>query len=430
MTGPSIFSGRMLVGWIAAAVLTFAASIFFMGREDAGKSASEAIGPSSFSRSAIGHAGFAETLHSLGLTVVKSQYDSRGKLSEGGLLVIAEPGGAPGAEGGIGDLLESKTVLLVLPKWLGTPSDKHAGWIGYAELVPQIAVDRVLNLAVARAEVARLEITASWSKNALGREPTLVSPVQVIHGGGLRPIVAEGDDVLVGELAERGRRLWILADPDAIENHGIGEGDNAAFAVALVNALRTGEGNVVFDETVHGYVTRPANPLRLMFQFPFVMVTLQGLMAIVLLLWATVGRFGAPETAPPALRSGKQGLVENAAKLLGFAGYHQRMFRRYVQATLRDVARHLHAPRDLSESALLDWLQRVGRARDAHIDCVALYRATEGIVESRRGGIAPLIPIARDIHKWKREILDGPAGDSRDHRGRPERGAEGRRRAG
>lgn len=428
MTG--IFSGRMLIGWLAAALLTFAASLFFMGRGDDSKSGVDVVGPSAFSRSAIGHAGFAETLRALGLTVIKSQYDSRAKLGEGGLLVIAEPGGAVGEQGRVGDLLAAKTALLVLPKWHGLRSDKHPGWIGYAELMPQIAADQVLNLAVARAEVARVDIAPSWSKNQLGHEPTLVSPVQVIHGGGLAPIVADGDDVLVGELAAAGHRLWILADPDAIENHGIGKSDNAAFAVALVKALRSGEGSVVFDETVHGYVVRPDNPLRLMFQFPFVVVTLQGLLAIALLLSATLGRFGAPETAPPALSSGKQGLVESAAKLLGFAGYQPPMVRRYVQASLRDVARQLHAPRGLSESALLDWLQRVGQARGADVDCAALYRETESITESRRGSMAALIPIARGIHRWKREILDGPAADSRDYRGRADRGAEGRRRAG
>ncbi len=428
MTG--IFSGRMLVGWLAAAVLTFAASLFFMGRGDEGRSGADTVGPSTFSRSAIGHAGFAETLRSLGLTVVKSQYDSRGKLGEGGVLVIAEPGDALGEQDRVGDLLDAKTVLLVLPKWRGVPSDQHAGWIGYAELVSPIAADQVLNLAVAQAEVARLDVAPTWSQNELGHEPPLTSPVQVIRGGGLRRVVASGDDMLVGELAERGHRLWILADPDAIENHGISEGDNAAFAVALVQALRSGEGSVVFDETVHGYVARPDNPLRLMFQFPFVVVTLQGLMAVALLLWATLGRFGAPETAPPALSSGKQGLVESAAKLLGYAGYHQRMVRRYVQAALRDVARQLHAPRGLSESALVDWLRRVGEARGADIDCAALYRETEDIVESRRGGIAAFIPVARGIHRWKREILDGPAANSRDHRGRADGGAEGRRRAG
>jgi len=216
MTGSSIFSGRMLIGWISAALLTFAASLFFMGRGDDSKSGGDSIGPSTFSSSAIGHAGFAEVLRTLGMSVVKSQYNSREKLDEGGLLVIAEPGTTLGLLDRVGPLLEAKTVLLVLPKWRGTPSDKHDGWIGYAELVSAVTAEQVLNLAVARAEVARLETAPPWSKNALGHEPTLASPLQVIHGGQLRPIVAAGDDVLVGDLADRGRRLWVLADPDAI----------------------------------------------------------------------------------------------------------------------------------------------------------------------------------------------------------------------
>jgi hypothetical protein len=430
MSNPSVFSGRMLIGWVAAAMVTFAASLYFMTREDNGATSSDAVGPSSFSRSAIGHAGLAETLRRLGVSVVKSKFNSREKLGDGSLLVIAEPRSAIVSQDSVATLLNAKTVLLVLPKWQGTASDQHAGWLGYADLLPTSAAGEVLNLAVAQATVARRPAVDAWGTNELGETPQPTSPVQLMRSGQLRPIVADGEDILVGEIAERGRRLWVLADPDVIENHGLAEGANAAFAVALIDALRGPEGSVVFDETVHGYVARPANPLKLLFEFPFVVTTAQGLVAVALLLWATMGRFGSPETAPPALGSGKQGLIENAAKLLGFAGHQQRMVRRYVQATIRDAARQLHAPRGLSDTALLEWLRRVGEARNADIDCLAVYRETDAIVETRRGGIAPLIPIARDIHKWKREILDGPSGSSRDRGGRAGRSAEGRRRAG
>lgn len=430
MSNTPVFSGRMLIGWVAAAVVTFAASLYFMTREDNGANGSDAVGPSSFSRSAIGHAGLAETLKRLGVPVAKSKFNSREKLGDGSLLVIAEPSGAIASQDSVGTLLNAKTVLLVLPKWRGTPSDRHAGWLGYADLLPTIAADQILNLAVAQATVARRPTVEAWGTNELGETPSPSLPVQLMRSTRLRPIVADGADILVGEIAERGRRLWVLADPDLIENHGIAVGDNAAFAVALINALRGREGSVVFDETVHGYVARPASPLRLLFEFPFVVASAQGLIAVALLLWATMGRFGPPETAPPALRSGKRGLIENAAKLLGFAGHQQRMVRRYVQATIRDAARQLHAPRGLSDAALLEWLRRVGEARNADIDCLAVCRETDAIVESRRGGIAPLIPIARDIHKWKREILDGPSGSSRDRGGRPGRSTEGRRRPG
>ncbi len=102
----------------------------------------------------------------------------------------------------------------------------------------------------------------------------------------------------------------------------------------------------------------------LLFRFPFVVATVQGLIAIALLLWATMARFGAPQSAPPPLSAGRAGLLQNMAKLIEFTGHQQVMIRRYVQETVRDVARQLHAPRALAGQALIAWLQRVGwRAR-------------------------------------------------------------------
>ena len=55
---------------------------------------------------------------------------------------------------------------------------------------------------------------------------------------------------MLGELKEGRRRIWVLADPDPIENHGIGKGDNLAFATTIVYALLAGKpGKLVFDAT-------------------------------------------------------------------------------------------------------------------------------------------------------------------------------------
>ena len=59
MNGDSIFSRRLLIVWIVAAALTFAVSLYFMGSKDHGNT----VGPSAFSRSAIGYAGIADVLH-------------------------------------------------------------------------------------------------------------------------------------------------------------------------------------------------------------------------------------------------------------------------------------------------------------------------------------------------------------------------------
>jgi len=108
MTGDPIFSQRLLIGWIVAAVLTFAVSLYFMGN---GSQGNDTVGPSTFSRSAIGYAGLADVLQRLDIPVVKSRYDSLGKLAAGSVLVIAEP--LPGAktEETMRTLLKADTIL-------------------------------------------------------------------------------------------------------------------------------------------------------------------------------------------------------------------------------------------------------------------------------------------------------------------------------
>lgn len=428
MTAEPVFSQRLLIGWIAAAIVTFACSLYFMGG-GGNVNTTDNVGPGAFSRSAIGHAGFADILQRLGITVVKSQHNSLAKLGAGSVLVVAEPRPAAQPEADLRALLNARTVLLVLPKWRGEPSERHRGWISEATQKSEADARWALRLVADRGEVVRVPSTGGFLVNQLRAVPTLAAPMQLMQGGRLRPVVASAAGILVGEIVERSRRVLVLADPDAIANHGLAEPGNAEFAVALVRLLRGANGSVVFDETVHGFLSPPASPLMLLFRFPFWVVTVQGLVAVGLLLWATLARFGAPQAPPPQLEAGKQGLIANAARLLEFAGHRQIMLRRYVHATIRDVARQIHAPRGLSEGALIAWLQRVGRARAIGIDCGDVLRRMDAAAGDR-GAETTLVPVARDIYQWKRGILDGHSGHSGDYRRHPQRGAQGGDRPG
>jgi hypothetical protein len=410
MTGDSIFSQRLLIGWIVAAVLTFAVSLYFMGN---GGQGNDTVGPSTFSRSAIGYAGIADVLQRLDIPVVKSRYDSLGKLTAGSVLVIAEP--LPGAktEETMRTLLKADTILLVLPKWTGQPSKQKSGWLGEAEAWPTPDVNWALHLVAPQADVLEVD-QAVWTTNVLNLAPSLEAPIRLMHGDRLQPLIGNADGMLLGRLTDRKRLIWVLSDPDVISNHGLARTGNAALAVATIMRLRSGSGSVVFDETIHGFITEPANPILLLFRFPFVMATIQAAIAIALLLWATLGRFGTPQPAPPPLSAGRQGLLENIATLIEFTGHQEVMVRRYVLETVRDVARQLHAPRELSTAALIGWLQRVGTARGVDTDCGALIREAETLGESRRRNPAPLVRLARQIHRWKGEIIDGRSGNPLD----------------
>jgi hypothetical protein len=411
--GEPVFSGRLLIGWIVGAVVVFAISLYFMGGGEL--SGPDSVGPSTFSRSAIGHAGIADVLAQLAIPVVKSRSSSLEKLAPGSVLVIAEPRRSGQSEDAVRTLLKASTILLVLPKWTGQPSDQKAGWLREVGERPLLDAQWALNLITPRGEVVRERGAIQWTTNSLHITPAADLPVQLVRGDRLRPIIGAMQGMLVGEISDRDRKIWVLADPDIIANHGLAREGNAALALALIEALRGGDGSVVFDETVHGFVVRPVSPFLLLFRFPFVVATTQGLLAIALLLWATLGRFGAPQAAPPALSAGREGLLANMAKLVEFTGHQDVMVKRYVQETVRDAAHQLHAPRELSDSGLVAWLQRVGLARGVAIDCEAvLHRAAEPGPARRRNPTA-LVRLARDIHQWKGEIVDGRSRHPGDH---------------
>jgi hypothetical protein len=303
------------------------------------------------------------------------------------------------------------------------------GWIEAAELVP-ISVPRAA-AQIANVEIVRVPRVSSWPRNEIGRTPVITEGgVQLIKSSRLRPVIGNDSGMLVGELRTGARRLWILADPDPLQNHGIADADNAAFAVALINALRGAGGNVVFDEVVHGFEARAGSPLRLLFEFPFVLATIQAVIAVALLLWATMRRFGAPLSPPAELKSGKRSLIEATANLLDFARHRPIMIQRYVHEIVQDVARQLHAPVGLADAALLDWLRRTARVRDAQIDCGAVVRRVDELVAGGRSASTQLATLARDIFRWKREVTDGGSGYSRVDRGDPQRGRQGGRRTG
>jgi hypothetical protein len=418
-----LFSSRVLAAWLTVAIVLFAATLYFIffGHPNT------PVGPSAFSRSAIGYAGIADVLHRLGARVVKSRSVPLGKLDPDGILIVAEPLASTSPEQ-LRSLFTASRVLLVLPKWTGNPSEQTPGWIEDASLLAEDAARRIARVAVPDADIVRVPSVANWSPNEIGTVPSFSGSAQLIKSSRLRPVVATADGMLVGELRVNQRRLWILADPDVMQNHGFP--GNAAFATILINRLRGGDGNIVFDETVHGLAEQPRSPSWMLFEFPFVLATVQGAIAIAFLLWATMGRFGVPLTPPVAMASGKAGLIENTAKLFELARYQPVIIKRYVYAIIRDVARQLHAPNGMSEATLVEWLRRTGQARAVEVDCGSVLSAANELASSRHNGATPLSALAREIFRWKREIIDGISRDPHPHRSDSKRGSQGGGRPG
>ena len=401
MTTPAVFSPRMMLGWLAAVVAAFALSIYFMAFPPP-EADRPAIGPSASSRSAIGFAGLAELIARAGIRVVKRDDRDLGT-APGRLVVLANPQDARDEDG------RANRMLIILPKWYGYRDTRHSGWITDAQTVPLGVDDRVLSKAGVDGRTARVPRPGTWTTNALGIAPELPGEVQVIGNTKLRPVIGDADHVLVGERIDGNRRIWIVADPELLANHGLFSGRNPELAVKLVTALMPPRGEVVFNEQARGQAASPSgNPLTLMLQFPYIVVTFQLIAAAAFLLWAAMPRFGMPMPAPEILAAGKRRLIDNAANLLRFSGRPEVIVASYVRLSVRSAARELRSPPGLEWRQLVDWLTRVGTSRGVAADFAGLVRRAEALATSHGGSARALVEIVTETHRWKREILNGP----------------------
>jgi hypothetical protein len=411
MSGQSPFDPRVVAVLAAALVGLLAASLLLTGaarHPDGG----DLAGANSYSRSAVGHLGFFDVLRKLDYQAVRGEHDVLAQLGSNGILILAEPASAVSSGAGNNNLLGAETTLLVLPKWEVRRSGERDDWIGEAHLMRDYGVRSVLVTLAGAGEVVRISKPSPFKNSLAIPNPTVSGPIQLIKNSKMRPIIATAEGILLGEIKQGRRRIWVLADPDPIENHGIGKGDNLAFATAIVYAMLGDKpGLLVFDETLHGFQHARPSVLKFLLEFPYNLIALQVVAAVALLLMASMGRFGAPENPDRVLHAGKQDLVGNAANLIDHAGHHAAILRRYIGLMLQDTGRLMHAPPQLNDEELAAWLDRTGAARGWRPDCVAaLARVAE-----QSQNLVVLLTEARTIHRYRKDMLNGVSGRLGDH---------------
>jgi Domain of unknown function (DUF4350) len=398
------FSPRVVVALGGLVLAIFAASVLLTG--GGARDTAESFGANSYSRSAIGHLALYDMLRALGRDAVRADVDPLAQLGAKGVLVLAEPSEAVFDQSYRTKILTAKKILLILPKWEARADPDHPDWIGEAGLVPEALAESALFPAEPKAKVKDAPAPILYTTNRLGVAPTIADTAQLAQASAMNPLLANENGVLVGEILDRGRRIVVLVDPDPIENHGLSKGENAAFALALFDFIGGPGAKFLFDETIHGFHGHlaAASPALALLRFPGNLLALQGLVAAVLLVGATIGRFGPPLPAPRAFGAGKAALVSNIAQLIDHGGHHAHSLKRYIETTAKEGAAILRAPPDLSESERIAWLDRAGQARGARRAC------SEILFEARTAGdkdLARLLAAAREIHQWKLEITHG-----------------------
>jgi hypothetical protein len=388
----------LVIGTLALSLVTAA----YLGLTTSDGGPVTSAGADSYSRSAIGHHGLLELLREMKVPA-RAQ---RGVVGGDGLLVLAEPQASVAAD--VEQRLRvaaatERPVLLVLPKWSvleATADEKHVRRI---EPLSAEDVARVMGAAGLSGEIRRPARAGAVERDEakiVGSSrldlpvPQLVAPDD---NSEFRPLVATAE----GALLLQRDSLYVLTDPDLLENHGLLRADDAEIALRLLDHARDG-GRVVFDEVVHGH--KSGGSLWAEFAtFPLGLVTIQLVLLALALAWAGLVRVAKPLALPPPLGRGLQVLVDNTASLLHLGGHAPEVLARYWQATQRELLAALHAPADLGAGDRAAWLARAAAARKAGDDPAAIDAA----VAASKGRPAEVLATARRIHRLRTALLHG-----------------------
>lgn len=394
-----------VVRWVGGiAVASFIAGVLFSIFAP-GTPTRSSIDADTYSVSAVGHNALVNLLRRLQLPVVISRTRSAEKATGGTALLIMEPVVDSDTEAKLRAMVREAQgqVVLVLPKWDGDRDHTRPSWIKKAHWRGKTSANDVLqalnlDAKLVPAGAAAWRLSAEWP----GQERPLIARPQVATGSDLEPLISRGAGSLVSWASFEGRDIYLVSDPDLLNNAGLHRGNNANVVLTLLEQAST-DGSFIIDETLHGYTT-PPSVFRQLFEFPLVLALAQAVVVMGLLFWAGMRRFGAPTPAPVGLGRGRAVLIENTANLLQFGGHSAYTLRRYWDDVLREVRHVLHCPKDLAGEKLHAWLDRVAGTRGVDVSVTALHdRIRRASLEKASG--TERLHAARAVHAWREQIM-------------------------
>lgn len=378
---PLVMAAMVLVGVIAFIALW---ALVALGPQ---LSSGNDGGGHALSKAAPGYAGIVDLLERAGADVELRRRVDTGT-DESGPLLILTPTLTSKPED-IEELLRKHQdrVLVVLPKWqtIDLPGQsRKPGWVGPGfavtpdgKLLPESAFGKIRVRAVdAKAQTI--------SANIAGRAFTTYLPdnAQVVDGDGIEPVItgANGGAVLA---RAKNRDIYILADPDLINNLAFSSHDKARAAAMLIDAVgEDADANALaFDLTLNGFGSQ-RSLLRFAFVPPFIGITLCLIAAGLLALWQAWVRFGPALKPGRAIPISKAALIANSADLVRQARRELDGADAYVTSQRGAIARRLHAPTGLDAGATDAWIDR--RLQDGTLFSILARR----------------LPLARNRHEF------------------------------
>ena len=419
--GEAGFRAGAVVAVVTVAGLLFLVALYAFLSERSGPDQGDRRAPSSTGVTAIGLGAFNALLRRLDRTVeAKAGVEDARYFRRGSVVIVSDAND----EKRLRDLRHrydrAGAIVVVLPKWRIpwlTFGDRFAErvWL-ISKSEPQRAADHLRKAGLAReAEPLELErqdgAFAAPARNPLSIAPT-IEKAQLLRGGGLEPVIAAADGAML--LAQIPTRrdglppLYVLSDPDPLLNHGLDDGDNALFAIRLVEWLGGTRAPIAFDDGP-GAPTTPASFWIALFKPPLIAVTFAVIALFMALGLLAIARFGSRAADRPGQAAGKEALLDAAAALLRQGDGDRIVIRRFFDETARDVARALQGPRQEDDRGLIGWLEQAERARRVAPRIASLNRAVASAETGARPSAEALTALAQDINAWREEMLSGHA---------------------
>lgn len=391
-----LFNPRLIAALVAAGIAAFAAFVLLSAYAQDFRSGRDGRAHA-LSVSAVGFAGIVRLVDDVG-GLSWMLRTSAGPEDEDLMVVAVEPMTKPEALKQLLDERGARATLLVLPKWATAPHAAHPGWVMSAGPLPQGDVPALDALP----EEFTVKTGSGGGQIAVGRgllEGIAVpTPAQTrtIAGENVTPLLAApGGGAILARIG--GGQLYVLADPDLMNNHGLKDPQRARAALRILAALNTTDAEAVnFDLTLNGFGSKPSL-LKLPFEPPFLSLTLALLVAALLAGLHGAFRFGPAAPDERAISFGKLALVENSAGLIQLARREHRAGRAYADL-IRDAAVvATGAPPSLRGAEIDAYLDRLSPADTPKFSALA-ERAKHAADRHE------LVSAARALFVWKKEF--------------------------
>jgi hypothetical protein len=391
------FNPRLVAGIVAAGIAAFAAFMFLLAYADDFRTGRDGRGHP-LSVSAVGFSGLVKLLRLNGSEpgLIRDEAERR----TANLVVAAiEPQTDADAVERLLTARRDLPTLLVLPKWIVAPSPQRNDWVmGVGVLPGPLAAAPLAKVARVKLERVRVRGRSAATGRAFlnNWDVPLPNRLQAVSGDGLEPLlVGPGGRVVLAQLGHR--PVYLLSEPDLLDNMGLQDPARARAALELLEALGSGDSRGTdFDLVINGF-GGSRGFIRLAFEPPFLALTLALFVAALLAGLHGAFRFGPAARDARAIALGKAALVETSAGLFRLARREAATGPAYAEL-IREAAAHA--------SGAGPALQ--GEALDLYLDRLSPPEAPFSALAERAGAArdrAGLLAAARALFSWKKDLI-------------------------